>query len=232
MIPNRYQPLGLYRNPFGALSPSAAAAAAVVQVGDIVGDIIASLERRNHGDSNQPIAVEVIGRCGRGKTTHLRAIEHAIAGGIYTYIPRWQRHVPIPDAEVMILDEVQRMPRRARRSAFSSGRPLVIGSHWSVARKLKRYGYQVTTFRLGKSSGDIPIEEIIYRRWMLAAIDVDQPISIELDSPSMRFLLRQHGTHVRGMIDYLYERVETHLTSFGSSPLEDPNVKMQIVDSA
>lgn len=217
MIPNRYEPLGLHRNPFGCLSPADAAAAAVVEIDPL----IANLTGRH--------AIQIIGRCGRGKTTHLRAIQHSLPNCVYAYIPRWKRRVPIPDGDVVILDEVQRMPLRSRQTVFAAGRPLIIATHWSVAAALKWHGYRVTTIRLNQDRGEVPIGEIIRRRWALAAIDVEKLPLFKIDQISIQYLKRRHGGNVRAMIHYLYDRVEMHLCSAAASISEPSDGKMRIV---
>jgi hypothetical protein len=132
--------LNLRRNPFGTLTPEEQARLAVVPSLDAV---IARL-----GGSGR-FAIQFTGDKGRGKSTHLRVLQHALPHAAYCFFPEQGPAPIIPATGVLLLDELQRMPLRARTRLFRSGRVLGISSHEDHTAELDAAGYVVEHWRLG-----------------------------------------------------------------------------------
>ena len=197
---NRYAPLGLARNPFGSLTPDETAAVAVVDTADIL-NMLGTPGR----------AVQIIAPRGRGKTTHLRAIEREHPDAAYVYFPQrfrgLNRHPAVPAADLLILDEAQRIPRCIERKIFATETPLLLGTHWSVAKRLRRFGYEVQTRRLCDHEDSSVTERLVDNRLRLAALGDAEPAIIWTTGDAQRLHQRFAGRH-RAMIHYLYQRVE------------------------
>ncbi len=144
---DRYQSVGLDRNPFTAPGLGAPACAAFV----------------SRGIPNPPPAwsralVQVVGDSGFGKTSQLEQWRSA-APGPYHYIPRrpirerWSRAPLAAQSNGVIYgDEIDRMPRPVRRRWFSQlathNVTLIIGTHVDLSRLGRRTGFDVITHQL------------------------------------------------------------------------------------
>ncbi|MCH5375399.1 MAG: hypothetical protein JJ992_15625, partial [Planctomycetes bacterium] len=130
--------LNLWRNPFGELIPEERAALAVFEAGD--------LDRCRVGPGE---AVQLIGDCGRGKTTRMLALHRALPHSSYVYLPEDGPCPAIPEGVPLLIDEAQRLPRRARDPIFSTGLPLILATHHDLSRLLNRFRYAVRTIWIG-----------------------------------------------------------------------------------
>jgi hypothetical protein len=132
--------LNLRRNPFGEPAEEDRAGLAVVDP-----DFLDGLERSL---SEPGFAVQFIGDCGRGKSTHLHALRARFPDAPYVYFAEGERPQPIPGGPVLFLDETQRLPWRTRRRLFGSDVALALGTHRDHSRELVRAGRRVETVRL------------------------------------------------------------------------------------
>ena len=193
---NGYRRLNLWFNPFGQLDDEQLAEIAVAD------------HVRYAGWLARGVAIQFVGRAGRGKSTHLRSLWRCLEAASLIYIPRFGRQISIPHAECLLIDEAQRMPRAMRQAVFSWGGPLVLGTHWSLARSLRRYGYRrIHTVHVGSDRTPGKIRNIIDRRIGLAA--VSPGCSLRVTEPEVRWLRRRFGNHLRGIDHYLYGQIET-----------------------
>jgi hypothetical protein len=132
--------LNLRRNPFGEPPDEERAGLAVVDPG--------LLDRLARSLSEPGFAVQFMGDCGRGKSTHLHALRARFPDAPYVYFAEGERPQPIPRAPVLFLDETQRLPWRTRHQLFRRGVALALGTHRDHSRELVRAGCRVETVRL------------------------------------------------------------------------------------
>jgi len=199
ILPFAYEYLNLRFNPFGEIERPDRAALAVV-------DIDETVERLGRGG----FAVQFLGDRGRGKTTHLLAIQASFPDAPYKHIAEGQRVTSLPQAPPgmpIFLDELQRLPRKLRSRLFDGRRPLVLGTHRDYARHLARAGYDVQTVCLARRLEPKTLAEILKRRIEHARRDSASPVPVVTDE-TIADLLRRHGDHVRGMEHELYERFQ------------------------
>ena len=126
--------------------------------------------------------VEVVGRKGAGKTTHLLHWLRGRDGGVYRHVPPGVgRFRPLPVAPVVAWDEADRVPapllRHAARAARRRGSLVLIGTHRPLglgdvvhvladptAEELSRWArLRVTAVATGEHDhalGDVPAEAI------------------------------------------------------------------------
>lgn len=167
---DRYRMAGLERNPFAA-----------PQSGD---QPPASFVSRGLPDPPPPGAktlVQVIGRSGYGKTTH---VQHwrAQTPGPYHYIPRRQhagRWDEPPVGDIVYGDEIDRMPAILRRRWFhqlaSAESTVVIGTHLDLTRVAARAGLRVITHRLVAADRVVLEQMIDLRLDSVALSDLSTP---------------------------------------------------------
>jgi len=198
-LPFAYEHLNLRFNPFGEIERSDRTALAVV-------DIDETVERLERGG----FAVQFLGGRGRGKTTHLLAIQASFPDAPYLHIAEGQRATSLPQTPPgmpIFLDELQRLPRKLRSRLFDGRRPLALGTHRNYARHLARAGYDVQTVRLARRLDPAALAEILRRRIEHARRDAASPVPVISDE-TIADLLWRHGDHVRGIEHELYERFQ------------------------
>lgn len=198
----------LRRNPFGELTRQERIELAVVKVDAIM----ARLPTSRH-------AVQLIGDCGRGKTTRMLVLAASLPDASYVYLPEDEPCPGIPEGSPLLIDEAQRLPRRVRRTVFDTGLPLVLATHTDLRRPLKRAGYQVHTEEIGGDNDANLIVEVMNRRIDSSRLD-DGPVPRFTTSDAVE-LLRRFGSDVRGMEGYLYERVQAQVFSHGEMRFVD-----------
>jgi len=206
----RWPGANLFRNPFGELTRSERAELAVVDLQDVLQSIQDS-DRR----ALKPFtAVQLIGECGRGKTTRLLALLKIFPRAAYVYLPEDQPCPPIPDGHPLLIDEAQRMPRRVRRAVLASGSTLVLATHKDLTRPLRHAGYQVQTRQIGASLSPLKLTEILNRRIQASRRDAAKPApTIRVEAAAE--LIRRFGSNVRSIESYLYDIVQSQVDHQG-----------------
>ncbi len=199
---NNWVGSNLHRNPFGELSRSERAELAVVDVQQIVPLI-----------SQNQMAVQFVGGCGRGKTTRLLKLADRFPEASYTYLAEDQGCPPIPWGRPVLIDEAQRLPLRVRRMLFLSGLPLVLATHRDLSAPLRRFGYQVHTQWIGADNTPELICQVLNRRIESSRLSGGPipVVSLEL----ARRLFDRFGTDLRGIEGYLYEQVQSQVDHHG-----------------
>lgn len=191
-----YAKLNLLRNPFGQLSRDDLVAAAVV-------DLDSWLEPLN----NPRFALQLMGDCGRGKSTHLLSLLAHFLDGAYIYLPENGPMPKIPRGRPLFIDEAQRLPWATRYFVFRRGVPLVLATHSDLTSPLRRAGYTVETATVSMKISLERLQQIFRRRIELARLgDGEIPhISVE----EIKSLIRRFGDNIRAMEDDLYQRFHT-----------------------
>lgn len=193
-----YEHLNLRHNPFGEMDGNQRASLAVVDIEEIVSQL-----------RSPRFAVQFLGGCGRGKTTHLLAIRASFGGGAYMHIAEGQpiRTLPeAPEGVPIFIDELQRLPRRLRRKLLGGDNPLALGTHKDFGRALARAGYEVLTVRPAELLSAARIKSIFERRIEHARrFGGALPV---LRGDTIADLLRRYGSNVRGMEHEMYERFQ------------------------
>jgi hypothetical protein len=202
-----YAKLNLIRNPFGELTRNERAALAVVDCREWV----AILSQSN-------TAVQFLGPCGHGKTTHLLALAQALLESIpesspesflraaYVYLPPSGPRPKIPRTRPLFIDEAQRLGWWERRQVFTAGGPLVLGSHEDLRPALERAGMRVVTVEVANGTTPERLVEIANRRVEASRLDAGPVPRIEL--PQAIELRRQHGCDIRRIEDDLYRHFQ------------------------
>ena len=180
------------------MDPARRADLAVVDIGEIVSQL-----------RSPRFAVQFLGDCGRGKTTHLLAIRASIGRGPYMHIAEGQRVRTLPEAPegaAIFIDELQRLPRSLRRKLLGGKNPLALGTHKDFRRALERAGYEVRTVRPAELLSAARVKSIFDRRIEHARRFEGAVPAIGGDT--VADLLRRYGSNVRGMEHEMYERFQ------------------------
>lgn len=207
-----FAPLNLTANPFGELTPDDRVAAAVVDIEPWREWLTAGPRR----------ALQFIGDCGRGKTTHLLALAAAMPDSAYVYLPphplEQRKLVPpywlpsqaplpeMPPAPVLAIDEAQRLPRALRRQVFARGSMLVLGTHCSLARPLRRAGYEWQSVAVAASTTAEQIQTIMNRR--IEQVRLGEGELPLINASQAAELHARFGDDLRAIEGHLYEQFQ------------------------
>lgn len=193
---DRYESIGLHRNPFAGSDVNAATNP----------DLFVA--RGLPTEPPPPSAgsfVQVIGERGAGKSTHVDRWRRMEPGPLH-YIPRhpyrrrWHRP---PLGPIAYGDEIDRMPRALRRAWFHrlarSGATLVIGTHVDLSGLARRAGYgrddraQVATYRLPPIDR-AALDELLDARIRASAIGDIDPAELLSGADRARILAGADGS--------------------------------------
>ena len=187
--------LNLMRNPFGELARDDRIRATVLDVGHWVEAL-----------QSEQCALQFMGDCGRGKTTHLLALLEHFPRAAYVYLPADPPLPEVPAGTPLFIDEAQRLPWLRRRGIFRRGVPLALGTHADLRRPLRKNGYRVETVQVAATLNPQRLETIFNRRVELARLG---PGAIpKVSSSDVDLLIRRFGDDVRSMESYLYDCFE------------------------
>ena len=219
---NRYAAVCCWRNPFGTLD--AADTADVAQVSpsslwQLLFDLPhppPKLESPHAGAVRG--AIQIVGRMGHGKSTRLRWIENELVSRwgrqavALTYVPRWPPGVRVATAPVTMIDEAQRW-FTGRRRHVDAVQWMVVASHWSIERRLRRLGFRVRTMTIDHQGNREVIAGMIRHRILLAKRSSSDPCPLamlgDLVTPDrVDDLWRRHRGNLRACNEELYRIVE------------------------
>jgi hypothetical protein len=189
-----YVHLNLRFNPFGELAPEERAELAVVGI---------DVERIVSRLGEPGFAIQVLGRQGRGKSSHLFALRRHFPDAPYTHIALGAPVPDIPYAPVHFIDEMQRIPRSRRMRIFRRPASFVIGSHRDHRWEFRRAGLVFETVRLRGLTVE-RLQAIVDRRIDWARRDADKPVP-RLSEAALATLIARYGDDVRAIESHLYE---------------------------
>lgn len=214
VIPNsRWPGANLFRNPFGELTRAERAEVAVVDLNRIL-QAIAEPGAGETRRFRRFTAYQLIGECGRGKTTRMLALADRFPESSYVYLPEDLPCPAVAYGEPLLIDEAQRLPKDALRSVLQSGATLVLATHRDLTGALHRFGYEVTTESIGQSLSPRLLAEMLNRRIQASRRDRRHPVP-QLTTHDAETLIRRFGTNVRAVEEYLYDVVQTQVNHHG-----------------
>ena len=197
----------LRRNPFGELTRSERAEISVVDVGEMA---------RLVADG---VAIQLVGDCGRGKTTRMLALLRHFPNSTYAYLPEDGPCPVIARGCPTLIDEAQRMSRSVRRAVFSQRPALVLATHCDLSRKLRRFGYQVHTRHIGDDNTCELVHQIMNRR--IAASRLAKGPVPTFPRSVASSLVQRFGSNIRAMESHLYEQVQIQVMQHGEMRFDD-----------
>ncbi|TWU20658.1 hypothetical protein Pla52o_45370 [Novipirellula galeiformis] len=198
----------LWRNPFGELTREERAELAVVDVAELAA-----------GVQGEKAAVQLIGDCGRGKTTRMLALWRHFPDASYVYLDEDLPCGAIAEGNPLLIDEAQRLPRKVMHRIFAVGLPLVLATHRDLTRALKKAGYRVTTYHLGDTNDARLVLESANRRIEASRLGPGSVPNLSLQDANE--LVSRFGSDIRGIEGYLYEQVQNQAYSDGEMRFVD-----------
>ena len=197
-----YSYLGLRRNPFGELTREERGELAVVDIGPLLTFL-----------SHEKQAVQIIGDCGFGKTTHLLALRAQLPQSALVYFPETGPRPELPVARPLLVDEGQRMGWLRKRQLLRSRGPLAIATHVDWTRDLQQAGFQVLTLDVEQPKSPVCLADILNRRIAaslprLAADANANRVAPVINEEFATKLLERFGSNVRRIEDYLYDDLQ------------------------
>lgn len=154
--------------------------------------------------NTNPIAIQFIGKKGRGKTTHLIYIQKLLNQyPIFLLNSRSSASVILNcDARAIFIDSIHHLSIENRIKLFKKKCTIIFTTHhskkfecWLSSKECKSYNFN------GIDSA--VLEDILNRRLELASLnrkDIDT-----ISSAKVKSLIRKYGDDYRGIINHLYE---------------------------
>lgn len=147
-------------------------------------------------------AILILGEKGRGKTTHLLTLHQQHLDAPYIHLPEFGKQPRIPKADLIFLDEAQRLPRLLRGQIWRRAKAWVIASHQDQQTELERAGFVVQVVYLhGLSLAKL--EQIVLNRLEWARRNSGE--LPQVPRQMLLELLEQHGDNLRSIEDTLYD---------------------------
>jgi hypothetical protein len=202
-----YSVYNLRRNPFGELTRAERAELAVV---DELDEWIRAL-------ADNRMALQFVGDCGFGKTTHLLAIERRLASAKYVYYPETGPRPALPSQRPVLVDEADRMGWRQHLRLLRGGGPIVIGTHVDYSWRLRRAGFQVLNVNMKQPKEPSLLAKILNRRVEASRLNEGRPIPL-IDEDFAEQLLRRFNSNLRRIEQFLYERFQLSISEQSSWP--------------
>ena len=202
-----YSVFNLRRNPFGELTRVERAELAVVEDMDEWLEALADTRT----------AMQIVGDCGFGKTTHLLAIEQRLASAKYVYYPEVGPRPPLPRERPVLVDEADRMGWRLHLQLLRNGGPIVIGTHVDYSWRLRLAGFRVKTVNVQRPKDPVEIAKILNRRIEASRLAEDLPIPL-VDARFAEQLQRKYDSNLRRIEHFLYKRFQLSISEQSSWP--------------
>ncbi|MCO4747807.1 MAG: hypothetical protein KC912_23630 [Proteobacteria bacterium] len=190
-----YAHLNLRINPFGELPPHVRSRLAVANTAPLVEAL------RKPGT-----AVQLVGRCGRGKSSHLLALHRELPESHYARL--WTDQPP-PSAlsgDILLIDEADAVWAGTRLRLLRRGRSVAVAVHRDQSWILRLAGFRVLTVEVGSVDRE-RLRAIVQRRIEFARLGPG-PLP-GLDDPVLDALLDTHGDDIRAMETPLYAAFQT-----------------------
>jgi hypothetical protein len=197
----------LRRNPFGELTRDERVSLAVTDVVQWSETLRQAMQHR------QRIAIQFIGKAGRGKTTRMLALAAKFPECSYTYVAEEAPCPAIPWGRPILIDEAQRLTHQARQAVTASGAPIVFATHQDLTKVLRASGYDVTTYTIGESNNSSLLCELAQRRIDASRCD-DRPVP-QFTREDAERMIHRFGTDFRAIEGFLYDQVQSQCYSYG-----------------
>lgn len=213
-----YAHLNLWRNPFG--TPPAEDIAQLLVLPNL-SPLIASISEALK-TPDKKIIIQFMGKCGRGKSSHMRALHAHFSDAPYLYFPEpGLNHPDIPtprlpkSAKLLFLDESQRIPWFTRQRLFAQkNTSLILATHKDHRKEFSLKHKSVTHIDVGELSPQT-LRQIIEKRIQWAALKTP---NLTITDELVHDLITLYQDDLRGMLGTLYELVQS-MTHPGPIPL-------------
>lgn len=155
--------------------------------------------------NNQSMIIQLYGKKGRGKTTHLTYLHQ-----LFPYYPFYRLDTnfdfKIPDTKVLFIDSIHHLTFRQRLHLYQNIPTIILSTHhhrWFEFKLAKRF-YQTVYFR-GLQLTDLIT--ILNQRIELA-VDKKEKDFVKIQPLLAAQFLKKYGDDLRGIINHLYDQFE------------------------
>jgi hypothetical protein len=168
-----------------------------------VADISHEIE---HADS---LAIEFIGKQGRGKTTHLRCLQKKMSNYpifLLNATTACISDIITHESDVVFVDSIHHVSISDRIQLFRAKRVVIYTTHWSRKFSCIYVGKKHFSIRFKGITIDT-LRYVLGKRLQLASknkIDVDDLFT----EKELQSLIRKFGDNYRGIINHLYEQYQ------------------------
>ncbi|MBQ4803292.1 hypothetical protein J8L88_10570 [Aquimarina sp. MMG015] len=155
-------------------------------------------------NQDHPIIIQFLGKKGRGKTTHLRALHQLISNSEIHFLDRNSyKKITNPDNRNLLIDSVHHIPLRKRLQLWkSSNTSYVVTTH--IPRNIEflfcKRKYKTIHF---KGLSLIKLESILKKR--IAQYSSIEQNKVIIDTTALKMLLKHYGDNIRGLLNFLYD---------------------------
>ena len=205
-MPLPYATLNLRRNPFGCPADEELAELLVI---DNFEAMVERLERALKPDGER-VVMQFMGECGRGKSSHLRALKGRFPGAPLLHFKDGALRARLPSLSrtpLMFLDETQRLGRLTRWRLFHSPASLVLGTHTDHRQDASARHLFIHHHEVGGLTQE-RLLELLERRIMWARLDPALKPGVSVSAALLDELLEQFGDDLRACLALLYELVQ------------------------
>lgn len=166
-------------------------------------------ELKSKINTSSPLAIEFLGKQGRGKTTHLLYLHQQMSQyPLYTLNAASDTTDLLQDeSKVIFIDSIHHLRLFDRIRLLKSKKTVVFTTHWS--RQLECYYSQkhLHTIRF-KGIDQQTLKEIIQRRETLASKSASSEEASLVSDAEVKTLITEYGDNYRGILNHLYEKFQ------------------------
>ena len=196
-----YSVYNLHRNPFGELTRAERAELAVVEELDEWVQVLA----------DERTAIQFVGDCGFGKTTHLLALERRLSSATYVYYPETGPRPALPRERPVLVDEADRMGWQQHLRLMRGGGPIVIGTHVDYSWRLRLAGFHVLNVNVEQPMEPSLLAIILNRRIEASRLIEGLPVPL-VDEEFAEQMLHRFSSNLRRIEHFLYERFQLSIS--------------------
>ena len=183
--------LNLRFNPFRELTYQEKANLAVVKVESFAKRLGSSC-----------FALQFLGKKGRGKTTHLLALQKYFSDSLYIYYPENGPKPKVNKSPLLFLDETQRFKPKERMRIWQRKTTFVVGTHQDHSEEFAKAGLEYESVIL-EGLSETKLANIIKLR--LEHARRSKGNIPYLDEYAIKKLIERFDDNIRSIEDYLYE---------------------------
>jgi hypothetical protein len=207
-----YAHLNLRYNPFGRLRPEEKSAFDAIRI---------DLDHYANRLKQPGYAVQFLREGKPGKTTHLLALRRYYPDAPYVCVEDRAPLPDIPQAPVLFIDQMQRMPRARRLEILRRPASFAIVSHTNHASEFRRARLRYDLIKLSGLTVE-RLYENIEQRILRARRDEDQPVPT-VSKEAAAALMAKYGDNLLAIHVHLYDLFQDmpevcHVETLGSDP--------------
>lgn len=186
-------------NPFGGVNEEELQAVLVPHVG------MESILEQIASPQNQ--VIELVGRKGRGKTSHLRLARQYFPHYPYIGLHRGAKYQEVQklEGDVILVDSIHHLKLNQRIHLYKNRKLVVLTTHWprTIEYWLAKKRYTRYRFRgIQKET----LKATIRQRIQLAQKNKRE--IVEINEDVLDQLIHRFGDNYRGILNYLYQQVQ------------------------